>query len=359
MSQTTRRKLEAARTALGEMFPFDWDLLRHAGAEPVPHHLKKWWWCLGGTALYLFVVQVATGIALTFYYVPSPDQAYESVATITNDVRFGWYLRSLHKWAANLMIVAVFLHMLRVYFTAAYRHPRELNWCIGVLLLACTLTFGFTGYSLVYEQLSFWGATVACNLAEAVPLAGPYIGYFLRGGAEIGENTLTRFFILHIGVLPTVTFGLIALHVVLIRLHGVTELRFAGEVVAPEERHFRFWPDHATTELMIGVLLMYVLTILALVFPAGLGEPADPTVTPDHIKPEWYFYFSFRLLKLTSLKMSVLLTMVLGAAVFFWPFIERWWTKRFRLPDSVPIAIGVFAFLGFLVLTVWEAIVAV
>ena len=189
---------EGLRHRLREMVPLDWGLLRHIGAEPVPYHLKKWWFCLGGTVLYLFVVQVVTGIALTFYYVPSPDEAYASVAAITHEVRFGWFIRSLHKWSAQFMIVALILHMLRVFFTGAYRRPRQLNWCIGFLLLGTTLTFGFTGYSLVYEQLSFWGATVATNLAEAVPFVGPFIAHFLRGGPEVGENTLTRFFILHI-----------------------------------------------------------------------------------------------------------------------------------------------------------------
>lgn len=343
---------------LKALFPFDWELLRHAGAEPVPYHLKKWWFCLGGTVLYLFVVQVVTGIALTFYYVPSPDQAYASVQAITRDVRFGWYIRSLHKWSANFMIVAVFLHMLRVFFTGAYRHPRQLNWCIGFLLLGITLTFGFTGYSLVYEQLSFWGATVACNLASATPLVGSYIGYFLRGGPEVGENTLTRFFILHIGVLPTAAIVLLGLHILLIRLHGVTELQFEGEKAPEGERHFRFWPEHATTELMIGVLLMYLLTVVALIFPAGLGAPADPTQTPAHIKPEWYFYFNFRLLKLTSLHLSVALTMAIGGVAFLWPFIEAWLSRRFRMPDEVPVIVGVIGFLGFLVLTVWECFAA-
>jgi ubiquinol-cytochrome c reductase cytochrome b subunit/cytochrome b6 len=337
------------------MFPLDWEIVRHMGAEPIPYHLKKWWFCLGGTILYLFVVQVATGIALTFYYVPTPEEAYASIATITREVRFGWYIRSLHKWSGNLMIVAVMLHMLRVFFTAAYRHPRQLNWCVGFLLLGTTMTFGFTGYSLVYEQLSFWGATVATNLAEAVPLVGPWIAYFLRGGPEVGENTLTRFFVLHIGVLPTVAFILIAIHILLVRLHGVTELYFEGETVPEEKRHFQFWPDHATTEILIGVVLMYLLTILALVFPAGLGEPANPSETPLHIKPEWYFYFNFRLLKLTSLKLSVVLTMAIGAIAFFWPFIEEWFARRWRFSDRVPVTLGVLAFLLFLILTVWEA----
>jgi ubiquinol-cytochrome c reductase cytochrome b subunit/cytochrome b6 len=247
------------------------------------------------------------------------------------------------------------LHMLRVFFTAAYRHPRQLNWCVGFLLLGTTLTFGFTGYSLVYEQLSFWGATVATNLAEAVPLVGPWIAYFLRGGPEVGENTLTRFFVLHIGVLPTVAFILIAIHILLVRLHGVTELYFEGETVPEEKHHFQFWPDHATTEILIGVVLMYLLTILALVFPAGLGEPANPSETPLHIKPEWYFYFNFRLLKLTSLKLSVVLTMAIGAIAFLWPFIEEWFARRWRFSDRVPVTLGVLAFLIFLLLTVWEA----
>jgi len=271
-------------------------------------------------------------------------------------MRFGWYIRSLHKWAANLMIFAMFLHVVRVYFTGGYRSPRQLNWLVGCSLLGVTLTFGFTGYSLVYEELSFWGATVACNLADAVPLVGPYIGHFLRGGPEVGENTLTRFYILHIGFLPTLTMALIGLHIFFVRLHGVTELKFEDEKVPVKERFFKFWPDHATTELLIGVLLMYLLTIMALVFPAGLGEPADPTTTPPHIKPEWYFYFSFRLLKLTSLKVRVVLTMAFGAAIFLWPFIEEWLQKRFRLSDSFSVAMGVLGFFGFLVLTVWESL---
>ena len=340
---------------LQAMFPFDWELLRHAGAEPIPNHLKKWWFCLGGTVLYLFIVQVATGIALTFYYVPSPEEAYASVAAITREVRFGWFIRSLHKWAANLMIIAVILHMLRVFFTGAYRHPRQLNWCVGFLLLLATLGFGFTGYSLIFEQLSFWGATVATNLAEAVPLVGPWMAHFLRGGPEVGGSTLTRFYVLHIGVLPTVTFALLALHILLIRLQGVTELEFPGEEGKTAERHFPFWPDHATTEILIGVLLMYLLTILALVFPAGLGPAADPTQTPEHIKPEWFFYFSFRLLKLTSLRVSVALTVAMGAIAFFWPFIEEWCRRRWRVPDGVPVTLGTLAFLVFLVLTVWES----
>ncbi len=339
------------------LFPFDWDLVRHAGSEPIPHHIKRWWFALGGTPMILFGLQVITGIALAFYYVPWPEQAYDSVANITFNIRFGWFIRSLHKWSANLMIITVFLHMLRVFFTGAYKHPRQLNWMIGFGLLGTTLVFGFTGYSLVYEQLSFWGATVATNLANAVPFIGPYIAYLLRGGPEIGANTLTRFYILHIGLLPTAMIALLGVHVMLIRLHGVKEMHFEDEEVTEEDRYFKFWPDHITTELMVAVTLMYLLTILTLLAPAGLGAPADPNVTPAVIKPEWYFYFSFRLLKLTSLQMSVILTTIGAVFLLFWPFIEEQLMKRFRMSERVSIILGTVVFLTFLVFTVWEAAV--
>lgn len=340
---------------LNEMIPVNWEILKEAGAEPVPHHLQKWWFCLGGTVLYLFIIQVITGIALTFYYVPSTNEAYQSVARITQEVRFGWFIRSLHKWSANFLIVAVMLHMLRVYFTGAYRHPRQINWLIGFLLFCLMLGFGFTGYSLIYEQQSFWGATVATNLVQSLPLLGPMLAYFMRGGAEVGANTLTRFFVLHVGVLPTLSFLLIFLHILLIRLHGVTELYFEGEVVSEEERFFRFIPDHITSELMVGVLLLYFLTILALIFPAGLGAPANPGVTPTHIKPEWYFYFNYRVLKLASLHVSVVATLFFGVVIFFWPFIEEFLQKKFRVPDVLSIIIGIVGFLVFLLFTVWES----
>jgi len=342
------------RARLSEMFPFDWELLRIAGAEPIPHHLKRWWFALGGTVMYLFVIQVVTGIALTFYYVPTPEEAYASVGTITTGVRFGWFIRSLHHWGSHFMIVAAILHMLRVYFTGAYRHPRQLNWMIGACLLVVTMLFGFTGYSLVYEQLSYWGATVAANIAEAMPLIGPTAATFLRGGLEVGSNTLTRFYVLHIGLLPTVALVLIGLHILLIRLHGVTELEDEGQPVPEEKRFFRFWPDHATTELIVGFVLMYLLTIMALIWPAGLGPAADPTHTLEHIKPEWYFYFNYRLLKIVSLKVSVVATLVAGLAFFGWPFIDGWLIKR-KWGRELPLIIGVLAFIGFLVLTVWES----
>ena len=223
-----------------ERFPVNQEALVDFGSEPIPGHLKRWWWCLGGTPAYLFSVQLITGILLTFYYVPTPDHAYESVAAITHEIRFGWYIRSLHKWSANLMVVAVLLHMMRVFFTGAYRRPREGNWMFGCLLLLLTLGFGFTGYSLVYEQLSYWGATVAANLLRAIPLFGPDLAGFLRGGSAVGSNMLTRLFVFHIGALPTLMLLVLFAHLLLMRAHGVATAE--GSENIHDRETFRFFP---------------------------------------------------------------------------------------------------------------------
>ena len=289
---------------IGERVPIDGVQLRELTNEPVPNHMKRWWFALGGTPAYLFVVQIVTGIMLAFYYQPAPETAYESVRYITHDATLGWYLRSMHKWAATLMIAAVILHQMRVYFTAAYRRPRELNWVIGMALLMCTLLTGFTGYSLVFEQLSYWGATVAANISDAVPFVGGLAKQVLLGGAEYNSRTLSRFYILHAAVLPTTIIVLVCIHIAFIRMHGVTELKFGDE--APDKpQHFSFFPDHLLTELIMGLVLMIILSALATVFPATMGPAADPLTTPEVIKPEWFFYvvlslakalFDFRLL---------------------------------------------------------------
>ena len=294
-----------ARAWMSERVPMSLEGLATLSNEPVPHHLKRWWFALGGTPAYLFVVQIVTGVLLAFYYQPSPDSAYESVRYITEQAAFGWYLRGLHRWGATLMIAAVVLHQMRVFFTGGYRRPRELNWMIGMTLLVCTLLLGFTGYSLVFEQLSFWGATVAANIGDTVPVVGPSMKRLLLGGDVYNVHTLSRFFVLHGAVLPVTLILVLMMHIGLVRLHGVTELHFEGERdQAP--KHFDFFPDHFYTELIIGLTLMILLSALATLLPAEMGPRADPLVTPDVIKPEWYFYVAFRWLKLFSGTAAVL-----------------------------------------------------
>lgn len=341
---------------LAERIPINTVQLRELTNEPVPNHLKRWWFALGGTPAYLFVVQIVTGILLAFYYQPSASTAYESVEYITNEAAFGWYLRSMHKWAATLMIAAVILHQMRVYFTAAYRRPRELNWVIGMALLCCTLVTGFTGYSLVFEQLSFWGATVAANISEAVPYIGGFAKRMLLGGDEYNDRTLSRFYILHAAVLPTTIIVLVGIHIAFIRMHGVTELKFEDE--DPDKpKHFNFFPDHMLTELMIGLVLMIVLSALATVLPASMGPRANPLVTPEVIKPEWFFYVSFRWLKMFSLTFAVVSTGFIVAAMFLWPWIDKA-LRRATGKEDISIYIGIVATFLLVGLTVWEAAVA-
>ena len=346
----------AAGRWLSERIPRSSAQLREPTNEPLPNHLKRSWFCLGGTPAYLFVVQIVTGILLAFYYQPSTGTAYESVQYITHQATFGWYLRSLHKWGATLMIAAVILHQMRVYFTAAYRRPRELNWVIGMTLLMCTLLTGFTGYSLVFEQLSFWGATVAANISDAVPVVGGFAKQMLLGGDEYNPRTLSRFYILHAAVLPTTIILLIGVHIAFIRLHGVTELKF-GDEDPNKPDHFNFFPDHILSELTIGLVLMILLSALATILPATMGPVADPQTRPEIIKPEWFFYVSFRWLKLFSLTFAVLSTGFIVAALFLWPWIDSA-LRKLTGNEDISVYIGIVATFLLVGLTVWEAVVA-
>lgn len=339
-----------------ERCPVNGDQLRELTNEPVPNHLKRWWFCLGGTPAYLFVVQIVTGILLAFYYQAGTQTAYESVTYITNGATFGWYLRSMHKWAATFMIAAVILHQMRVYFTGAYRRPRELNWLVGMSLLMCTLLTGFTGYSLIFEQLSYWGVTVASNITDAVPVVGRIAKQMLLAGDSFNERTLSRFYILHAAVLPTTIVLLVAVHIAFVRMHGVTELRFEDEP-AHEPRHFNFFPDHILSELLIGLVLMVLLSAIATIFPATMGPKADPNVTPEVIKPEWFFYVSFRWLKLFSLSFAVLSTGLIVGAMFLWPWIDAV-LRKLTGKEEISVWIGIVATFLLIGLTVWEAIVA-
>ncbi len=339
-----------------ERLPISGDHLKELTNEPVPNHLKRWWFCLGGTPAYLFVVQIVTGILLAFYYEPSPKTAHESVRYITEQASYGWYLRGVHKWAATLMVAAVILHQMRVFFTGAYRKPREINWMIGMCLLLCTLVAGFTGYSLVFEQLSYWGATVAANITDTVPVVGVFMKSMLLGGDSYNEHTLPRFFILHAAVLPVVMALLLLIHITIIRLQGVSEFEFEDEP-KDKEKHFNFFPEHFLTELMIGLVLMILLSTLATVLPATVGPKADPLSTPEIIKPEWFFYVAFRWLKLFSSTFAVLSTGLIVFVMFVWPFIDDWIRRRTRASEA-SVWIGIFAVFSIVGLTVWEAAVA-
>jgi quinol-cytochrome oxidoreductase complex cytochrome b subunit len=190
--------------------------------KPVPKHAIRWYFCLGGITFALFAIQGVTGILLSLYYRPTPEQAYESILFIMNNVRFGWLIRSIHSWSASLMIAFCIAHMLRVFITGAYKNPRELNWVAGMFLLLLTLAFGFTGYLLPWDQKALWGSTVGSEIVGAIPLVGDALLGLLRGGPDITGLTLTRFYGIHMLVLPVLVFTFLAAHFVIIRRQGIS-----------------------------------------------------------------------------------------------------------------------------------------
>jgi ubiquinol-cytochrome c reductase cytochrome b subunit len=196
--------------------------------KPVPKHLN-WTFTLGACALFLFMVQAFTGVLLSFYYKPSPESAYESVQHIMVDVRFGWLIRQIHAWGANLMVAIVFLHMLRVFFYGSYKAPREMTWMVGVGLLFLTLTFAFTGYLLPWNQLAYWATTVGTEILASIPLIGKPLLHIARGGETVSGETLSRFYAVHTIILPGFTTMMIMLHLFMVRRQGISEPFKLGE----------------------------------------------------------------------------------------------------------------------------------
>src|SRR5687768_2309014 len=182
----------------------------------------NWFHTLGSATLTAFLVQLVTGVILAMYYKPSPDEAWDSINRITNELTLGWLVRGMHRWGASVFIILLFLHMGRVFLFGAYKYPRELNWLIGVILLTMALAEGLTGYLLPWDETAYWATVVAININANAPIVGPFLGDFLRGGTEIGEDTLARFYSLHMLVIPGGLFALIGLHLYLVVRLGVT-----------------------------------------------------------------------------------------------------------------------------------------
>jgi quinol-cytochrome oxidoreductase complex cytochrome b subunit len=338
------------RRWLAERVPIPMEELRKPLREELPVHLRGWAVWLGGTPLLLFGIQVVTGILLTFYYTPDPARAFDSVHRITFALRFGWLIRSLHQNAGQLMFVALLLHMIRVFVTRAYRAPRELTWVFGMTLFLLTMGFGFTGYSLVYDSLSYWATTVGTNLLGYVPVAGPQILWLLRGGPDVNPNTLSRFYNFHIGVLPTLMVLAIVAHLVLVRLHGVARLERD-----PRAETYDFFPEHVLREAAIALVLLVGLVVYASARPPGMGTRADPTFTPAHIRPEWYFFPSYRWLKMVPTQIGIWTSAGFVTGMIFWPWIDAG-LERLAPGRRLGLWLGCAAFIFTLALLVSEAL---
>jgi menaquinol-cytochrome c reductase cytochrome b subunit len=210
-------------------YPLDWLEERSGLVGGVKYFLFRkvpgdigWFHTLGSATLTAFLVQALTGAILAMYYQPDPDKAYESIQHITNDLTLGWLVRGMHRWGASVFIILMFFHMARVFLFGAYKYPRELNWIIGVLLLATGMFEGFTGYLLPWDQTAYWASVVGININGTGPFIGPFLASFLRGGAEIGPDTLSRFYALHMLLIPGALFAMIGLHLYLVVRLGVS-----------------------------------------------------------------------------------------------------------------------------------------
>ena len=299
----------------------DWDdLIAPLRHKTVPRHSLSHWYFLGGITLFLFGIQVVTGILLLLYYRPGSNEAFESVQYIMTQVRFGWLIRSIHSWSANLMILTAFAHMFSVLFLKAYRKPRELTWVSGVLLLFLVMGFGFSGYLLPWNTLAFFATKVGTEITGQVPLLGKPMMIFLRGGEEVTGATLTRFFGFHVAVLPGIATVLILLHLLLVQRLGMSippkmELKWNANPSA--RREIRFFPNFLLREMMAWYVALGVLGVLAAIFPWNLGVKADPFVSaPAGIKPEWYFLFMFQTLKLIPSRLWFIDGEVVGVVAF-------------------------------------------
>ena len=334
-------------------------LARH---KLVPIHKHSVWYYLGALLLFLFMIQAITGAMLLFYYKPAAETAYQSIAEIMVVVPYGWLIRSVHHWASNLMIVTVFIHFFSTLLVKAYRRPRELTWLTGMVMLILVLFFGYSGYTLPYDERAFFAFNVGTDMAGTIPVVGTFMLEFLRGGEIVGANTLNRFFAFHVGVLPLSLLAVIAVHLILVQLHGmsvpiavmkdaeVRKQRIYGKPMFP---HF-LWHDAVNCLLLLGALVS-----LAILVPSELGPEIDLLKpAPVGVKPDWFFLWVYQILKwmptyVLSMEGEVVgITALILAAllIVFAPFFDRKAQRNERSPLFT--ALGVLSLLVFVICSI-------
>lgn len=324
--------------------------------KEIPQHRHSIWYYFGGMTLFLFCVQAATGILLLLYYRPSAENAFESVQFIITEVEFGWLIRSVHSWSANLMILTLFIHMFSVYFLSAYRRPREITWITGCLLFVICICFGFSGYLLPWNALAFFATKVGTEIPGVIPWAGDFIVRFLRGSDDVTGATLTRFFGFHVAVLPAAATALIGIHLLMVQLHGMSIPPGHDEKTV---KKMKFFPNFLLRDMIGWILAIGVLAALAAIFPWELGVKADPFApAPAGIKPEWYFLFMFQTLKYLPPKilfiegeaLGVFAFMIGGLIFLIVPFLNvADASKRMKLAFNI---YGIFAVVFIVVMTI-------
>ena len=290
----------------------------------------KWWYVFGSASLMFFSIQVVTGIILATLYVPSAAEAWESLRWIDSQVPLGWAIRAIHGWSSNAMCLMVLVHMAQVFLHAAYKFPRELTWMVGVLLLLVTLALAFTGQVMRWDQDAYWGVGIGAAIVDRVPVVGNFLRGVLLGGETIAGATLSRFFALHVFILPGTIIFLIGLHLMLILRHGISEMPRPGQPVKPatyvEEYEARvqrdgvpFWPDAAQRDMVFcGLVLIAVMALAFVMGPFGPGGKPDPTIINANPRPDFFFLWIFAALALLPPGMETFLlltTPVVGVVV--------------------------------------------
>lgn len=347
------RKLEAAKQWFDHRLGME-SIREFLSHKTVPVHSSTLWYYFGGMTLFLFVIQVLTGMLLLLYYRPTPGEAFESVQFIMTQVKFGWLVRSVHSWAANLMVLTALIHMFSAFFLKAYRKPRELTWLSGMVLLFLSLGFGFSGYLLPWNTLAFFATKVGTDITSAVPVVGLWMLEFLRGGEEVTGATLTRFFGFHVAVLPGLTTLVLLFHLAMVQKWGISSPENNGS-----DKTMPFFPNFVLRELIAWYAVLGVLGALAAILPWELGTKADPFASsPAGIRPEWFFLAPFYMLKLIPSKLwifdgEVLAILGMTAAVVFWMLVP-FWAKPLEGKHRGGLAltgIGVFVVVYLLVFT--------
>lgn len=323
---------------------------------------------LGVVGLTAFILQVITGIILLIYYIPDSEEAFRSVQRIMTVIPYGWLFRLMHVVGSNLMVIVLILHLFSVFFMGSYKKPRELTWIVGVSLLFLTLTFCLSGYLLPWSQLSYWATTIVTTMPTAFPYAGDLTATLLKGGDQVSGITLNRFFAAHVSFLPILFIILFGVHIFLVRRTGISAPPF-GTMEAEKrqwnefrhEDHTDGQPFHPYMTIRESYMIMFYLVILfsviafapTLFLPEDANTPADPTTTPEHIKPEWYFLAFYQMLRIIPHKFSgIMLQVVLFGVFTFWPLLD---TGEERNILKRPVLFGVFVLttLLWIVLTIW------
>ncbi|HME59783.1 MAG TPA: cytochrome bc complex cytochrome b subunit [Candidatus Binatia bacterium] len=334
------------------------DMAYLAKKKEIPLHRHTFWYYFGGMTLFLFMVQVTTGILLLLYYRPSAGEAFESIQFLMTEVQFGWLVRSIHAWSANLMIFAMFIHLFSALFLQAYRAPREITWLSGGGLLGLMLAFGFTGYLLPWNELAFFATRVGTEIPGVVPVVGPFLRRLLRGGNDVTGATLTRFYGIHVAILPAIVTVVLGIHLFLVQKHGMSRPP-SVETGEASKRTMPFFPNFLLRDLVGWLCALGVLAALAAYFPAELGKKADPfQPAPIGIKPEWYFMAMFQTLKLLPSHilgiegelLGVLGFGAIGLILVGMPFLDRS-PRRGKMSSRLAAAFGVVLIVYSLMLT--------